>query len=130
MLEFEDEGDRAYEWAFKNPEKATIGKVFGNGVKEYRQYTSALSELKADKDSKGNSISGSLKKKKSAYINSLDIEYGAKCILYKSQYPKDNSYNKVIVDYLIGRDDITYEEKKTILEELGATVDSNGYIHW
>ena len=130
MLEFEDEGDRAYEWAFKNPEKATIGKVFGEGVKEYRQYTSDLDKLEADKDSKGNSISGSLKKKKSAYINSLDIEYGTKCILYKSQYPKDNSYNKVIVDYLIGRDDITYEEKKTILEELGATVDSNGYIRW
>jgi hypothetical protein len=129
-VEFDDEDDKAYEWAFNNPEKATIGKVFGNGVKEYRQYTSDLDELKADKDSKGNSISGSLKKKKSAYINNLDIEYGAKCILYKSQYPKDDTYNKAIFEYIKGRTDITYDEKKNILEELGATVDSNGYIHW
>ncbi|MBO5432453.1 MAG: hypothetical protein J6A43_00165, partial [Clostridia bacterium] len=83
-----------------------------------------------DKDSNGKSISGSRKKKVLDYINNLDIDYGAKCILLKSEYSSDDTYNKAIVDYLLNRDDITTEEKRTILEELGATIDSNGYIHW
>ena len=129
-VEFDDEGDKAYEWAFDNPEKATVGKVFSNGVKEYRQYTTALYNIKADKDSNGKSISGSRKKKVLDYINNLNIDYGAKCILLKSEYSSEDRYNKAIVDYLNSRDDITTEEKRTILEELGATIDSNGYIHW
>ena len=120
-VEFDDEGDRAYEWAFDNPEKATIGKVFSNGVKEYRQYTNDLSSIHAGNDTK---------RQKKAYIWGLDIDYGAKCILFKSIYDKDDTYNKAIVDYINSRDDITTEEKRTILEELGATIDSNGYIHW
>lgn len=130
MLDFDDEDDKAYDWSFNNPEKATLGKVFGNGVKEYRQYTSELYEIKSDKDSKGNSISGSRKQKVLDYINNLDIDYGAKCILLKSEYKTEDNYNTAIVDYLNSRDDISREEMITILEELGATIDENGYVYW
>lgn len=119
-----------YSWAANNPGKYTLSKVITDDVMEYRQYTSDLNNLEADKDINGNSISGSKKKKIVAYINSLDIDDGAKYILWKSQYPADKSYNKAIFEYINGRSDITRDEKITILEELGAKVDSNGNVRW
>lgn len=119
-----------FSWASDNPEKYTLSKAITDDVMEYKQYTTDLYNIKADKDSNGKSISGSKKNKKIEYINNLNIDYGAKCILLKSEYPSDDTYNKDIVDYLNGRDDITFEEKKTILEELGATIDDKGYIRW
>ena len=130
MLDFADEANEAYSWAFDNPEKATFGKVFGGGVKEYRQYTSELYDIKADKDEEGKSITDSRKEKVLDYINNLDADYGAKIILFKSEYPADDTYNNDIIDYLNGRDDISYEEMETILKELGFTVDSNGNVSW
>lgn len=118
-----------YDYAYTKPEKYAVSKAIG-GYDAYKAYSSELYDIEADKDSNGNYISGSKKKKVIEYINGLDIEFGAKCILLKSQYPKEDSYNKDIVDYLLGRDDITMEEKKTILKELGATIDDEGYIHW
>lgn len=130
MQEFDDEGDEAYTWAFDNPEKATLGKVFSNGVKEYKQYTSDLYNIRADKKANGKTISGSAKRKKKEYIWNLDIDDGAKYILFKSEYNADDTYNDDIVEYLLARDDISAEEMTTILEELGATVDAEGYIYW
>jgi hypothetical protein len=130
MLEFEDEEDSAYQWAFDNPEKATFGKVFGEGVKEYRRYASDLSAIKADKDEDGKTINGSAKEKKADYINGLDIEYGQKIILFKSLYKSDDTYNYDIIDYLNSRDDISYSEMETILVELGFEVSSDGSITW
>lgn len=122
MLEFDDEGDSAYQWSYDYPEKASLGKVFSNGVKEYREYASYLSNVHEGDNTKATKID---------YIfNQLDIDYGAKCILFRSQYKKDNTYNDDIVDYLNNRDDISQEEMITILRELGATVDSEGYIYW
>ena len=119
-----------YSWASDNLDKYTLSKAVTSDVAEYKKYTTDLYNIRADKDSNGKSISGSAKEKKIDYINNLNIDYGAKCILLKSEYPSDDTYNKDIVDYLNGRDDITFEEKKTILEELGATIDDKGYIRW
>lgn len=133
MLEFDDEKDEAYQWAFDNPENATLGRVFSGGVKEYRTYAIDLSAIRADKDKNGKSISGSAKAKKIDYINSLDIDYGEKLILYKSQYDSKadrNKYNQEILDYLNSRNDISYEEKVTILRELKFTVDEEGNVDW
>lgn len=134
MLDFDDEGDEAYQWAFDNPVKASFGKVFDSGVKEYRQYSADLYELKGDKNSKGQTISGSAKAKKRAYIWSLPIDEGQKIILYRSLYDskKDKAaYNRKIVNYLESRDDISYDEMFDILEELDFTVDRDtGRISW
>lgn len=130
MIEFDDEENEAYTWAFENPEKATMGKVFSGGVKEYRRYTGELENIKADKNQYGKSISGSRKKKVAAYISGLDISDAEKYILFKLEYPGDDSHNMEIIDYLNGRKDMSYSEKKSILEELGFKVDSEGYIDW
>ena len=46
-----------------------------------------------------------------------------------TQLTKFNDYNNEIIDYVIELD-LTYEEKKAILEDLDMTVDEEGYIHW
>lgn len=123
-----------YSWAANNPEKYTLSKAITDDFAEYRQYTSELNEIKADKDSNGKTISGSAKEKKKAYIWSLPLDYGQKIILYRSLYDsKDDkaAYNQDIIDYLNSRDDISYDEMNTICEELGFTVNrETGYISW
>ena len=108
-----------FDWASKNPGKYAVSKFVADDVAEYKQYISDLNDLKADKDKNGNAINGSAKKKKLAYINSLDIEYGKKLVLYKSLYPSDSTYDRQILQYLGDRDDLSVEDLLTILEELG-----------
>jgi hypothetical protein len=121
--------DGIYSWYRNYPEKVTVSKAVTDNVVEYREYTSALNAIRADKDANGNSISGSAKEKKAAYINGLDLDYGAKLILFKSEYNADDTYNYDIIDYLNGREDISYEEMVTILKELGFNVSGNN-ISW
>ena len=118
-----------YEYAYDNPEKYAVSKAVG-GYDAYRKYSTELYNIKADKDESGKSISGSRKEKVLDYINGLDIDYGEKIILFKNEYNADDTYNYDIIDYLNGRDDISYEEMETILKELGFDVDSEGNISW
>lgn len=120
----------AYRWALKNPEKHTVAKVIAGDVVRYRSLTSDLYDIKADKDASGKSISGSRKEKVIDYINGLDLDYGEKIILFKSQYTSDDTYNADILDYLNSRDDISYEETAAILTELGFTVYPDGTVQW
>ncbi len=130
----DEDGKAAYTWAYNNPEKYTLSKAVTDDVVTYRQYTGDLYDIKADKDANGDTITGSGKEKKLDYINSLDeLDYGQKCILFRSLYSSKEdkaNYNPVIIDYLNEREDISYEEMVTILEELDMTVDEDGYIYW
>jgi hypothetical protein len=119
-----------YSWASDNPEKYTLSKAVTDDVSQYKQYTSDLYNIKADKDSNGKSISGSRKEKVHDYIFDLDIEDGAKYILFKSEYNADDTYNYEIINYLNEREDISYTDMETILKELGFEVDSQGNISW
>ncbi|MBQ4572136.1 MAG: hypothetical protein IJA80_02515 [Clostridia bacterium] len=119
-----------FSWAANNPEGYVISKAVTDDVLQYKQYTSDLNSIEADKDRNGKSISGSKKKKKTAYINDLDIDRGAKLILFKSQYKSDDRYNSEIVDYLNSREDITRDEIITILKELDFTVYDDGTVRW
>jgi hypothetical protein len=112
-----------FAWASDNPEKYVVSKAITNDVMEYRRYTSDLYNIRADKDSNGKSISGSAKRKKKEYIFGLDIDDGAKYILFKSEYKADDTYNHEIINYLDSRDDISWDEMATILEELDFKVD-------
>ena len=125
-----EEFKEAYSWAFKNPEKYTVSKAVANDVVTYRKYASELYDIKADKDEYGKSISGSRKEKVIDYVNNLDIDYGARLILFKSEYNADDTYNYDIIDYLNSREDISYEEMETILKELGFIVQADGTILW
>ena len=118
-----------YNYAYDNPEKYTVTKVTG-GYEAFSKFNSDLWDIKADKDENGKSINGSRKEKVLDYINEMDADYGEKIILFKSEYPADDTYNDDIFEYVNGRDDITYEEKVTIFKYLGFEVDSEGYVTW
>ena len=118
-----------YDFAVKYPEKYSVAKSVG-GYDSYKKYMSELYDIKADKDEYGKTISGSRKEKVIEYVNNLDIDYGARLILFKNEYNADDTYNYEIIDYLNSREDISYEEMAAILRELGFTVSSDGTITW
>ena len=118
-----------YNYYAAHPDKYTLAKALG-GFSAFKSYSSYLYDIKADKDSSGKSINGSRKEKVLDYINNLDADYGEKIILFKSEYPSDDTYNYEIIEYLNGRDDISYSEMETILKELGFTVYPDGRISW
>ena len=127
---FDDETKAAYDWAYLNPEKYAVSKTVTDDIVTYRTYTKALSEIKADKDSAGKTVSGSRKKKVVQYINGLDAEYGAKLVLYKLEYPSDDTYNGKIIEYVNGIEGFTFEQKANVLGELGFTVAADGRVLW
>jgi predicted ABC-type ATPase len=118
-----------FDFATKNPEKYTVAKAVG-GYNSYSTHYKAMNDISADKDENGKSIVGSRKEKIIDYVNGLDIDYGMKIILFKSEYKADDTYNYDILDYLNSRDDLTYEEIVTILTELDFTVDAQGNVYW
>lgn len=121
-----DDLKSAWNWAYSNQESYTVSKAVTDNVVEYRQIASSLNDIKADKDANGKTR----KQKVIEYLNELDVSYGARLILYKSEYSSDDTYNEDIVEYLYERNDLTYEERVTILKKLGFTVFSDGRISW
>lgn len=131
--ELPDDAKDAWDWAFENQDKAVMGDVFADGVVEYRKYTKAMSELKADKDADGKTVAGSRKQKVTDYINSLDIDYGEKIILYVTEFSSTASrdmYGSEIVEYLNGRNDISEKQIREILKQLGFEVAEDGRVTW
>ena len=118
-----------YDFAYEHPGKYSVAKSIG-GYEAYKKYSSELYDIKADKDEDGKSITGSRKEKVIDYVNNLNIDYGMRIIIFKSEYNADDTYNKDIVDYLNNRDDISGAEMKSILLELGFEVDDDGNIYW
>lgn len=125
-----EESKEAYNWAYNNRDKYSLVKAVSGDVVKYRDYAASLNNIKADKDSNGKTISGSRKLKVAEYLSSLDADYGAKLILFKSEYKSDDRYNNDIIDYLNNRQDISYDEMVEILKELGFIVDSQGNVRW
>lgn len=126
-----DKEDReAYRWACENPAKYTMSKAISNDFLEFYRYKGEISEIQKNNDSSSGTKDKDLVVD---YIFSLDIDYGQKAILFRSLYDskKDkNAYNQDIVNYLESREDISWEDEKTILEELGFTVEDDGTIYW
>jgi hypothetical protein len=107
-----------------------VSKAVSNDFEAYQTYAKALSDITSDKDANGKVISNSRKTKVVNYLNTLNIDYGAKLILFKSEYKSDHTYNYEIIDYLNNRNDISYGEMEAILKELGFIVDAKGNIYW
>lgn len=99
---------------------------------QYMAVRAVANGMEPDKDSDGNTITGSKKEKVVAYINDLDdLEYGEKIILYRSLYSGDNTYNGEIVEYLNGRADISYDQMVEILLALGFRISDDGNkVYW
>lgn len=118
-----------YTYAYKYPGKYAISKAVG-GYDSYKSYSSVMNDIGANNDS-----SSGVKDKDliTEYIFGLDLDYGEKAILYRSKYSSKADkaeYNNDIVEYLNSRDDISYEEMVTILEELDMYIGSDGYVYW
>ena len=99
-------------------------------IKQYWKYRQDLKKIEADRDGNGNAIPGSKKQKILDYIDSQDIDLEEKMILFKYQYPADNTYNYQILEYLKTRTDITDAEKKVMLKDLNFIVGDDGSVRW
>ncbi len=97
---------------------------------EYWEYKRAIAGIEGEKDRDGETVSGSVKKNKYAYIDSLELDEGAKMILKRMTYGEDDTYNRAIVEYLNGRRELTYEDRVAILTELGMKVGNGGKVTW
>ena len=118
-----------YDYAYKYPENYAVSQAVG-GYETYRQHTGNLYDIKADKDENGDSIPYSRKDKVIDYINNLDLDYGMRLILFKNEYNGDDTYNNEIIDYINGREDLSYEQRVMILKRIGFDVDEDGNIWW
>lgn len=118
-----------YKFFVDSPGKYSVAVAVG-GYEKYTGYKDSLNDIKSDKNANGDSVSGSRKKKVVEYINSLDASFGEKIILFKSEYPADDRYNRQIVEYLNSREDLSAEDIRTILTELDFKVDEEGYVTW
>ena len=118
-----------YDFAYEKPGKYEIAKACG-GYKKYSDIAKALGDIDG-KDANGKSVSGLRKERVVEYIRGLKgVDNGMRAILYRSEYPADDRYNRDIVEYLNGRDDISGNEAKAILESLGMKVASDGKVTW
>ena len=120
-----------FELAKESPKKYFTSKIIG--YDDYVDYMEVIGDIRADKDSNGKTINGSAKRKKTEYINSLDLDYGQRIILYRSLFDSEadkDTYNADIVEYLNSRDDISGEEMIEILESLDMKVHSDGRVTW
>ena len=117
-----------FDFATDKPEKYAFAKSVG-GYSAYKTYSDALYDIKADKDENGKSINGSRKEKVLDYINNLDADYYTKILLWKSEYPSDDSYDYEIIEYLNNRSDMSYTDRVNALTELGFRVTADGQIY-
>ena len=118
-----------YNYAYNNPEKYKTGKAITGDFEKYMEYRDYIYDLKADKDSNGDSITGTRKTKVISYVNSLDLSIPQKAMLIREEYSSFNDYNYDIVEY-VDNLDIDYEEKVLILESLDMEIDDEGNISW
>lgn len=118
-----------YDYAYENPSKYALANAISD-YSTFRELSSELYDIKADKDENGKSISGSRKEKVFDYINNLDLDFEQRVMLAKLEYPSYDEYNYEIIEYLNNREDINYEQMVSILTELGFTVKKDGTITW
>ena len=129
---FDEDTKDAFSWAKENPGKYAVSRAISSDFLTYYGYKKDLGELNA-KDANGNTVSGLKKQRVFDYIENLDLDYGEKIILYRSMYDSKSDkaqYNADILEYLNSRNDLTYLEKKTILEELDFKVSADGTVTW
>jgi hypothetical protein len=99
-------------------EQKLMTNVLGIKPEMYWNSKAALSGIHNDKDANGKTIDGTRKPKVIDWINSQDIPYEAKIILYKSQYTGDHTYDAEIIEYLQSNPNITYDQMVAILKGL------------
>ena len=118
-----------YNMAIYRPGEYALTKVFG-GYDDYMSITEDWSSLATGKNEKGEWNNTVNKKAVGDIIYNLNIPEIEKHILYKSIYNYTDTHNREILEYIDNRGDISWDEMKKIVIELGFTVDENDTIHW
>lgn len=95
-------------------EQKLMTNVLGIKPEMYWNSKAAFSSFRNDKDANGRTR----KDKIIDWINSQDMPYEAKIILYKSQYTGDHTYDAEIIEYLQSNPNITYDQMVAILKDL------------
>lgn len=93
-------------------------KYFKFDVGNFTQYANELSNIKSDKDTKGNTISNSKKRKVTEYLNSLPLNPIQKTYLYSLAGYSIKPYRNELYNYINGLD-ISAEEKQQLWKDLG-----------
>ena len=109
----------AYNWAFENQSKYAVSKAFLVPYTQYYAYRQNINAIQSLKDSSGKTVSGSQKKLRIKYINSLPITNLEKALLIKQYYPSETANDQFIADYLNVSYGLTAAERYRILYELG-----------
>ena len=107
----------AWNWAYNNQDAYLVSQGVTDDLYAYRRYVDKINGISGDKR----------KSDVWKYIQGLDLSDGAKLMLFKQEYPKDDTYDTEIVRYVQSLG-MTYAEKKRILEKLGFKIDANGKI--
>ena len=112
---------------YSSDEKMNVITTLDIDMDKYLDFE--LQDFKSDKDATGKTIRNSKKNKMLKYINSMDGTYGEKLIIYKLNNMTDDSYNREIINYLNSQN-LSQEEKRTILKALGMKIDNAGNVRW
>lgn len=117
-----------YEAYINNPSKYKVIRAIGD-YSTYKAYSKELEKIHSTRDA-NKKVTVKREVKVTNYLDTLPIDYGAKILIYKMEYPSDNYYNNDIINYLQNRSDISYSDMVEILEALDMKVDSNGNVYW
>jgi hypothetical protein len=106
-------------------DNAQLANTCGIDFESYAQYFANTVDLRADKDENGNTISGTLKKKKWEALSSMNLSEGQRAFLFAMEYKisqKTNYYDskalqKALNDY-INSLPLSNEEKKYLKDNL------------
>jgi hypothetical protein len=119
-----------FDYATKNPKKYAASKFVG-GLDAYKSYNEEISKITSGNDSNRSGVTDKSLVKE--YIFNLDLDYGQKAILYRSLYDAKAdkaTYNRVILEYLESRSDVSWEDMKELLINLDFQVYDDGTIRW
>ncbi len=119
-----------FDFAVKSPGKYAAANAIG-GYDLYTGYMEKFKTFTGEKDENGKTVSGSVKKQVVNYLAESDLEHGVQALLLKCNgYKIDDDMSYALIDYLKQNNNVSYEDKVSILTELGYTVDENGNVGW
>lgn len=132
VLANSDYSDKTKEIIYKNTEGSNDKKIIlvdklKLPINEYLNYKSQ--KFENDKDSDGETISGSKKQKVYNYLNSISdksLSQNYKKIICKIE--GINDYDNDIVNFVNNNKELNYDKKTEILKDIGFKIDKNGKI--
>jgi len=117
-----------YSKYYSNQDTMTNVVNAGYDVDTYITALNDIDQLRTKYSKKNGYTTEERKQKTIAYINSLNMEIPQKAMMIRNYYTSFRQYNNDIVNYVANLN-ISYEDKKAILEGTGMTVNGNS-VSW